>query len=258
MLDALYQLLGLGYCVIPDSLLDSELEDLRRMASSVMRSDQVAYACSAPFALDFLHPALIGLLAQPRAALDAGLPDLRFYSATLLNSKPGDGVGGWHWDWWAWDAVGLNWPWPPQIGVLYYLCDTSRANGCLRVLPCSHRTRLQWHARIREIGPDTLPGETDVPVHAGDVVILDARVMHSRHANGTAIDRTVVSTWYASQYQLLPESVQSYISRAVPEIMRDQLGPLFPTYPGAELPVAPDYYSVCRCPEPAIAGTITQ
>ena len=74
---------------------------------------------------------------------------------------------------------------PQQYFLMYYLVDTNRDNGCLRVIPGSHRKRHPLHDLPRqahqsdEVGTaanlehpalQPAPGEADVPVHAGDVV----------------------------------------------------------------------------------------
>ena len=64
-------------------------------------------------------------------------------------------------------------------------------------------------------GYQTLPGEVDVAVTAGDLVIGDSRVLHAAHANTTGERRTVLTTWYLPRYDELSERLRaSYQSRS--------------------------------------------
>ena len=105
---------------------------------------------------------------------------------------------------------------------MYYLEDTSRHNGCLRLLPGSHRRRLDLHdlgvAHELEINsienaadPHFLDheGEVDVPVRAGDLVGGDARMFHAAHSNESGQRRTVITIWFYPLFSRLLEPVQS-------------------------------------------------
>ena len=71
-----------------------------------------------------------------------------------------------------------------QVFVMIYLTTTTEANGCLRVIPGSHRVRHPLHeqppahaeALASVSSPQDpiyadAPGQEAVPVEAGDVVI---------------------------------------------------------------------------------------
>ena len=79
----------------------------------------------------------------------------------------------------------------PMIFLMYYLDDTSREKGCLRLLPGTHRRSHQLHglgtAHTKDINRiddahdprfADYPGEVDVPLQAGDLVVGDARLFH--------------------------------------------------------------------------------
>ena len=96
-------------------------------------------------------------------------------------------------------------------GLLFdYLTDTTRENGCLRVIPGSHR---KWHPlhdflpnaheeEIQKLKDTTsfifaeAEGSVDVPTQAGDLVIADARLLHSAWGNQTSERRTLILAWY--------------------------------------------------------------
>ena len=60
-------------------------------------------------------------------------------------------------------------------------------------------------------------GEVDVPVRAGDVVIGDARLLHSAHANQSDLWRTVLTIWYWAELDNLPEVAQALVASHVTE-----------------------------------------
>ena len=89
------------------------------------------------------------------------------------------------------------------------------------------------------------PGEVDVPVRAGDVVVGDARLFHSAHANRSDERRTVLTIWYWPAYDELPEEVQALIAGHVTERpdwhrwveqTRPIIGDMMPVYDGAAEP----------------------
>ena len=92
----------------------------------------------------------------------------------------------------------------------YCLFDTQRENGCLRVIPGTHRKRHPLHAEgvihddAQKLATQDLshpvfqswPDEVDIPVRAGDLVIGDSRIFHAAHPNDTDEPRTVITLWY--------------------------------------------------------------
>ena len=55
-------------------------------------------------------------------------------------------------------------------------------------------------------------------MRAGDVVMGDARLLHSAHANRSDERRTVLTVWYWPVYDDLPEEVQARVSGHVTEM----------------------------------------
>ena len=54
------------------------------------------------------------------------------------------------------------------------------------------------------------PGEIDVPMRAGDLVIGDARMFHAAHSNNSSDPRTVITIWFLPFFSNLQEATQSY------------------------------------------------
>lgn len=211
-------------------------------------------------------PLFADLIANP-AALQA-LASLGFSSPTFSDgyviSKPGHSPPlFWHYDWFAWDDPYSFGPSPPQLFAMYYLTDTSRENGCLRVIPGSHAHHNPLHDDLREPHSallsqardmslpefSTRPDEVDVPVHAGDLLIGDARLLHAAHANGTDQRRTLITLWYQPDLRGMPEPLQAQMAAKVqrapdgwPPEARNKYNALLATYDGPAEPHARQLY----------------
>ena len=88
------------------------------------------------------NPEYADVIASP-ALLErlrlCGATDPRFTGGFLI-SKPGGGPPlFWHQDWWGWDDDSAYQPRAQQLFAMIYLTDTNFKNGCLRVIPGSHR-----------------------------------------------------------------------------------------------------------------------
>lgn len=143
--------------------------------------------------------------------------------AGYLISKPANSPAlFWHQDWWGWDHPISYSAQLTGIGVMIYLSDTHRENGCLRVIPGSHRHRHRLHGlpaaheqSLSQIeDPDNIAYQSDefevaVEVQAGDVVLMDPRLLHSAYANTTDNERTLITLWYLPEFLMLPESIQA-------------------------------------------------
>ena len=173
------------------------------------------------FAELIAHPRLIELVSS--AAND---PDPKWTGGYLISKPPGGAPLFWHQDWWGWDEAISYESEPPQVFIMIYLVDTTIENGCLRVIPESHKHPHALHqsiaahsealARVEDPG-DTLfqshPNESAIQVKAGDVLLGDARLIHGAFANQSAAERPLLTLWYTPSFKRLPESIQaSYYS----------------------------------------------
>ena len=225
------------------------------------------------------YPELADLIGS-RRALDElermGFDDVKFWKAVIISKPPGGPRLYWHQDCLMWQDPRAYSDRPPMIFLMYYLEDTERENGCLRLLPGTHCHRHVLHgmgeAHTREINriddPDDprfrdYPGEIDVPVKAGDLVVGDARMFHSAHANNSAQKRTVITIWFHPFFSDLQEPTQSWIHDSMhrkhanwPQEALAKIGALIPDYRGGAAPMVqkrvPD--KRLRWPEGAAAG----
>lgn len=175
----------------------------------------------------FTAPATWSLLRS------AGASSPRLLSAYVVDKPAGGPPLFWHQDWPFWSNPASGEIAAPMLGLMLYLGDTSATNGCLRVLPGSHRRRLPLHADLPtphspaaydqpRAGPAFVvhPDERDVPVALGDLVVVDARLLHAAHANGSEINRTCLTTWFIADFDGLGGPLKSAIARLEPGVAR--------------------------------------
>lgn len=225
------QLLRDGYCVLSELLDPAFVTTLRKRSLAILgalprehRESNRSQGSLVPLAD---HPDFADIVGSDtlRAAF-AGLEfaDPRFSSGYLISKPPGGPPLFWHQDWWGWNDPVSYGSSIPQVFVMIYLSDTSPANGCLRVIPRSHRGRHALHdapaahgeALSRVDDPEhplfkPVEGEIDVPVAAGDVIIGDARLLHAAHGNRSDAERCLLTLWFHPDYQALPDGMRARI-----------------------------------------------
>jgi|EP01046_Picozoa_sp_COSAG06_P058715 phytanoyl-CoA hydroxylase len=104
---------------------------------------------------------------------------------------------------------------------MIYLCKTRVHNGCLKVLPKSHRYRTPQHSQTGHSNWQALqqaedqselfdnpPNAVDVQADIGDFIVGDARCLHSAHPNQSEERRTCITLWYLNEYHALPHDIQ--------------------------------------------------
>ena len=153
----------------------------------------------------------IDLPAQRAVCREIGLEHLRSDEVVIILSKPAHGPPlYWHQDFMQWDSPRAATPWPTRVFLSYYLVDTTRENGCLRVIPGSHRTRHRLHDLLPDAHGEELqaledlshpafadyPDAVDVPLKAGDLLVADARLLHAAWPNRSDRRRTLLLAWH--------------------------------------------------------------
>ena len=260
------QLIRDGFCVFEQVLDADTVAGLNEMSEWTLAqvdpshfAENRARGSIIPY-WTYPHPAFAELLVHPGALsvfARLGFDRPRVWSGFVISKPPHSPPLHWHQDGLLWDHPISYTDQPQQYFLMYYLVDTSRDNGCLRLIPGSHRKRHRLHDRdpratrednvIRDVALDhpafqPAEGEIDVPVRAGDVVIGDARLLHSAHGNGSDRRRTVLTIWYWPAYDDLPGAVKALITDHVAESpewcdwvrkTRSITGPLIPAYDGA-------------------------
>ena len=228
------QLIAEGYYVIENVLKEDMLTRLRTVTDELLdaqtEDQRAAHRSSGSMISVYMHPLFAELVAYPRAlqALEA-LGFLRpKWSSGYVISKPAQSPPlFWHQDWWGWNDPCSYTALPQQLFLMYYLVDTTPDNGCLRVIGGSHLNRHPLHDILPSAHGEALqrvedpthpayqhmPGEIDIPVKAGDLVMGDSRLLHASHGNQSDEHRTVITLWYHPFFALLPASMQAHIGR---------------------------------------------
>jgi len=115
--------------------------------------------------------------------------------------------------------------------VSYYLQGTSVENGCLKIIPESHRKRIALHdqlvaaheqgARFIEEDHSIMfsdhPNQVDVIVGPTDMVLADARVLHSAYKNQSDDPRDLLLLWHRR-----PETIPDYWRGDVPPAVAER------------------------------------
>ncbi len=272
------RLLQDGYTVVRDVLDGNSLARLQALAAGCVADlspeHRARYRSEGSLIPVADHPAFAEFIAHPgllSAFARLGLEDVRFTSGYVISKPPRGPALFWHQDWWGWDHPISYTDRLAQFFVFLYLTDTHPGNGCLRVIPGTHRRRHPMHDMMEAhsddlaqvIDPDDPafaehPEAVAVPVRAGDMVIGDARLIHGAYPNRSDAERTLITLWFHPDYATLPEPIRArlqeiYCRRGVdtdteaatglypdrwPEAARARLAGLLPDYTGTAIPQA--------------------
>ena len=259
------QLVAEGYCLFEDVLDRPMIEELTRVTDALLDAQPPEHHHKFRYQgsnvnVAYQHPVFARLFSWPKAleALAAlGYSNPKWWSGYLLSKPPQAPPLYWHQDWWAWDDPRSADPHLLQAFLMYYLTDTERENGCLRLIPGTHCRRVDLHDKLPPAHSEETyeapldaplfsrhPQEIDVPVKAGDLVIGDARLLHAAHANQTDQRRSLLTLWYFPGYDELPDSLKAFICRKKPleppDWWEGEVGkpvePLIPWYAGKAQP----------------------
>ncbi len=267
-----------GYAVVEDVLDGPALARLQALAAGCVadltEAHRAKYRSEGSLIPVADYPAFAEFIAHPGllSAFDRlGLEDVRFTSGYVISKPPRGPALFWHQDWWGWDDPISYTDRLAQFFVFLYLTDTTPENGCLRVVPGTHRRRHPMHDMMEAHSDDLAqvadpddpafaehPDAVAVPVRAGDMVIGDARLIHGAYPNRSDSERTLITLWFHPGYAALPEPIRArlqeiYCRRGVdtdadaatglypdiwPEPERAKLAGLLPDYAGTAAPQA--------------------
>ena len=261
------KLLADGFVKIPEVLDQPMLDELRRVTDALLdeqsQADRERYRYQGSnISIAFQDPVFARLFTWPkalRALADMGFNKPKWWSGFLLSKPPHAPPLYWHQDWWAWDDPVSASPVPAQVFLMYYLTDTNRQNGCLRLIPGTHARRIAlhdelpaahteetYHAAEESVLFSIRPDEVDVPVKAGDLLIGDARILHAAHANQTDRHRSLLTLWYLPDYDSLSDAIKAQVAQSKPSLPAgwentaagQLLAPMIPQYSGDAAPIA--------------------
>ena len=235
-----------GFCVVDDAMEASFREALIRWSSDLLETTAAStrwkYQGSDIHISGERHRAkrnpdlpratiVDRLIEHPAKTMHAlGIGDLASGGTFQIIAKPAYAPAlYWHQDWARWDDPVSASPWPQQVFLNWYLTDTTPANGCLRVIPGTHRRRIDLHDHLvpphegggYEVAAEDEwmffdhPAAIDVPVKAGQLVIADARLLHSTHPNRTDQRRTLLLGWYYRKRNDVPDDWRGEVPEAI-------------------------------------------
>ena len=228
------QLIADGYCVVENVLEEDMLTRLCSVTDELLdaqtEEERAAHRSSGSMISVYQHSLFAELVVYPRAlqTLEAlGFLRPKWSSGYVISKPPQSPSLFWHQDWWGWNDPCSYTALPQQLFLMYYLVDTTPYNGCLRVikgshlkrhplhdiLPSAHGAELQRVENVDHPAFQHFPGEIDISVDAGDLVIGDSRLLHASHGNQSDERRTVITLWYHPFFALLPASMQAHIGR---------------------------------------------
>ena len=221
-----------GFCTFPDVLDHESINKLSNLVNELLAAQSREHFEAQKSTGSMLNvlddERFADLIANPKA-LEC-LSQLGFdnpkWSSGFIISKPGSSPAlFWHQDWWGWNHASSYEPACQMAFLMYYLIDTHKENGCLRLIPKSHIKRHALHDELtaphaeyrRMQNPDHpaykhAEGEVDVEVKAGDLIFGDARLLHAAHTNQTDQRRTVVTLWFFPDFENLPEQIKASIN----------------------------------------------
>jgi len=263
------QLLNEGLCTIENALDSDLLKRVRAYAQTILsqlsdehRREQQSTGSMVP---NRDLPGLADLFAWPKtfeAFEKLGYRDVKFSRAYVISKPPHSPRLFWHQDCTMWSGEPRTYSEiTPQLFAMFYLTDTTPENGCLRVIPGSHRKRHALHDAVgvahtgttRGIDDPNAPlyadaeGEVDVPIKAGDLLLGDGRTLHAAHSNDSDKERTVITIWYHPMFSEQQEATQRQISDLAqaemahwPEAKRHIVEPIIANYTGSAEPLPRD------------------
>jgi phytanoyl-CoA hydroxylase len=224
-----------GYLIVPNLMTQDELEELKRDTSDLARGK---YPCEtlkplpadmsdaevlknilcihqphyiSPVMLKYVkHPKICGILSQITAAhLPFWDGSVKCMQSMLFVTPPGFQGQAWHQD-----EVYIPTRDRSLIGAWIAIDDATIENGCLWVIPGSHR-----NGYLYEMKPHNNPDEFDfapeaqgfdeskevpVEVKAGSLVFFNGYLLHRSRKNRSNMYRRVLVSHYMNAWSLLP------------------------------------------------------
>jgi phytanoyl-CoA hydroxylase len=228
-----------GYLAVPDLVTAAEIEALRRDTVAIARGE---YACdnlqplpasmpdeevlrnilcihqphfiSPVIEKHVRHPLICGVLSQITAAhLPYWDGSVKCMQSMLFVKPPQFQGQAWHQD-----EIYIPTRDRSLVGAWTAMDDATLENGCLRVIPGSHRTGYLYPQREHN-DPDEFDfapeshgfeesDEVPVEVKAGTVVFFNGYLLHRSFKNRSNVYRRVLVNHYCNAWSLLPWSLR--------------------------------------------------
>lgn len=130
-------------------------------------------------------------------------PDLAFFHCKLLMKSSEDGtITPWHQDYGYWHRTYNE---PRYLNCMIFLDDSTLENGCLQVVPGSHKLGLLTHEERRQSFGRFLPGyfyprddAMPLEVEAGGAIFFGPLIIHGSDANRSKRHRRACTTAFTA------------------------------------------------------------
>ena len=224
-----------GYLVMPGLMTAAELEELKADTNKIARG---GYPCEnlkplpanmsdaevlrnilcihqPHFISDLMlryvkHPKICGVLSQITAAhLPHWDGSVKCMQSMLFVKPPGFQGQAWHQD-----EIYIPTRDRSLIGAWIAIDDATVENGCLYVLPGSHRTGYLYEQRAHtnadewDFAPESVgfdeSAKVPVEVKAGSLVFFNGYLLHTSYKNRSNVYRRVLVNHYMNAWSLLP------------------------------------------------------
>jgi phytanoyl-CoA hydroxylase len=165
--------------------------NIRRKIKQLMHAELVSPALDRLVRSDEVLDVVEGVLG----------PDISLYHCKLLMKAARDGtITPWHQDYSYWITDDNR---PLMLNCMLQIDDSTLENGCLQMVPGSHKRGLMEHEREGKVFGRFLPGyfqpredALPVPMRAGSAIFFGPLVIHGSDANRSDTDRRAVTIAY--------------------------------------------------------------
>lgn len=172
-----------------DAWLSSPLVEGKGSPTLEVTNDGTRTRLNGLIRLDSVFDQLIDLAAVLRY-LQAFMEYPQLINTWSIRKTRGEGWGGWHrgipQTGYSYHNGKIN---SRMINVITFLTDTSEEDGCLAVIPGSHKANLDLNISTDYPG-DKAPGHVLVPGEAGDVLVFSEALLHNGSPKATSTPRT--------------------------------------------------------------------
>ena len=141
-------------------------------------------------------------------------PDIALFTTYIISKRPGDGLAvDWHQD-------AAFFPIKPMETFTLWLAvdDSDDQNGCLRVIPGSHRSRSVLSHAVDTVSGTTLPLSMDkidtseafdIELRAGEYSVHDPYILHGSRPNTSSRRRCGITIKYIPTYVKIDRTFRS-------------------------------------------------
>jgi len=214
-----------GYVIVPDAFSGAEVEALNAEIDRLQAEDPKAFGRSGLYQLGLRSPLTEAVCRDERILTlieDIVKPGIAIYSAKMVQKPANDDfICHWHQDNAYYNPKAAS---DCRMSIWLALQDTDESNGCLWVVPGSHREgthaaerRGSGHCDLAVAdGRAPMEGAIPVPMSAGALLLFDAHLLHRSLGNGSDRPRRSFIVSYQEATAVCGNGQQHKILRPAP------------------------------------------